>query len=36
MSDMTVSDIMSDGNFRITTRTPFKLKRPSVLIHQPN
>ena len=27
MSDMTVSDIMSDGNFRITTRTPFKLKR---------
>jgi hypothetical protein len=27
MSDMTVSDITSDDTFRITTRTPFKLKR---------
>ena len=27
MSDMTVSDSTSDDTFRITTRTPFKLKR---------
>ena len=27
MSDMTVSDSTSDDSFRITTRTPFKLKR---------
>ena len=27
MIETTTSDIMSDGNFRITTRTPFKLKR---------
>jgi len=27
MIETTTNDIMSDGNFRITTRVPFKLKR---------